>query len=59
MTHQPINLHEIDFSQHNGEFIYEEQTYQLKKYSNYYFFRNKKYANHEFIYSLNHYFYSF
>ena len=54
MIHQPINLHEIDFSQHNGEFIYEEQTYQLKKYSNYYFFRNKKYANHEFIYSLNH-----
>lgn len=53
MTHHPINLHEIDFSQHNGEFIYKEETYQLKEYSNYYFFRNKKHVNHEFIYSFD------
>lgn len=53
MAHQPINLHEIDFSQPDREFIYKRQTYQIKNYSNYYFFRNKKHTNHEFIYSFN------
>ncbi len=53
MTHQPIKLHEIDFSQPDGEFIYKGQTYQIKKYSFYYFLRNKKHTNHEYIYTLN------
>lgn len=50
MSHQPISLHEIDFSQPDGKFVYKGQTYQIKQYANQYFFRNKKHTDCEFIF---------
>ena len=50
MTHQLISLHEIDFSQPDGEFIYKGQTYLVKQYANQYFFRNKKRTGCDFIF---------
>jgi hypothetical protein len=51
MTHQPINLQSIDFDQPDGEFTFKGQFYQVKQYSNVYFFRNKDYKGFEFVYS--------
>ena len=32
MTHQAINLHEIDFSQPDGYIVFQEQTCRVKQY---------------------------
>lgn len=49
MTHQSISLDAIDFSQPDGEFIYQGQTYQLKRYSGLSFFRNKMQTSSIFV----------
>lgn len=41
MTHEPISLHSIDFSQPDGEFTFRGQTYQIKQYSYFRFFFQK------------------
>lgn len=51
-VNQPINLKSIDFSQPDGEFIYNKETYQLKSYLDRYFFRNQN-THSDFIYSFN------
>ncbi len=50
MTHQPISLHEIDFSQPDREFIYKGQTYQIKEYSDICYVKKNKSHPWEFIY---------
>ena len=32
MTHQFVSLNEINFSQPDCEFVFQEQTYQVKQY---------------------------
>lgn len=46
------NLHSIDFSQPDGEFLYQEQTYQFKQYLGKDFFRNKSFQTGSYIYSV-------
>ena len=51
MTHQPINLHEIDFSQPDGYIVFQEQTCRVKQYLKKYFFKYKSNQYPDFIYS--------
>lgn len=46
-----FSLQAIDFSQPDGEFSYQGQTYQVKQYLGKYFFKNKLDKSDEFIYS--------
>ncbi len=46
------NLHSIDFSQPDGEFLYKEQTYQFKQYLGKDFFRNKLFQTCSYVYSV-------
>jgi hypothetical protein len=51
MTHQPISLHEINFSQPDGYFFFQEQSDRVKQYLGKYFFKNKSNQYPDFIYS--------
>lgn len=51
MTHQPITLNEINFSQPDDYFVFQEQTYRVKQYLKKYFFKYNSNQYPDFIYS--------